>query len=158
MFSYSFVLCTLMHILRLKQFFFSTLKLSCCRQKSDSHTSIEQSFAISQLFVLWIQIFFRKLQHIYLVRRMFVVLLESTLDNLRTNKRSLRQVFEPNNFHGGKMARSCWLVLFDKMTSLVVVVNQSWMMYLLTTKMLQMLTLINWCHKKSRWFSNYTEN
>ena len=56
MFSYSFVLCTLMHILRLKQFFFSTLKLSCCRQKSDSHTSIEQSFAISQLFVLWIQI------------------------------------------------------------------------------------------------------
>ena len=77
----------------------------------------------------YIQILLRKLQHIYLVRRMFVVLLESTVDNLRTNKRSLHQVFEPNNFHGGKMARSCCLVvtfvLFDKETSLVVVVNQS---------------------------------
>ena len=145
MFSYSFVLCTLMHILRLKQFFFSTLKLSCCRQKSDSHTSIEQSFAISTVVCL-MNTNLRKLQHIYLVRRMFVVLLESTVDNLRTNKRSLRQVFEPNNFHGGKMARSCWLVLFDKVTSLVVVVNQSWMMYLLTTKWLKMLMLINWCH------------
>ena len=167
-----YVLCTLMHILRLKHFssglgncvadknqilMWTSNNLSCSActfyqilnfasiisfisifffsffefefQENTNH----RFFNTLDLNLFVVRIHVKKLTHIYHRMKMFVVSLESTAaDNLRTNKRSLRQVFEPNSFHGGKMARSCWLVAFvlvDKETSLVVVESQNWMMY-----------------------------